>query len=475
MTLKFAHHLTKHAAAGAALALSALVARPAVAQNADAQEADRYDLSVQSTTYVRLFQRSLLPGAGGAQIRTDTVAPLYQYVTLRALDVDAPWSEDSLDIELSGWGSAAVIAVERERDADADRLIDGDITIANVRHRFGPAYVRIGRQIVVTGVSRFSQLDGVAAGGLADFGLGVDAYAGLTVLPRWAERPGYYHLGSAADSLLRQPDALPEPSRADNWMLGSRLFYKHATFGGAGVSFHQQTEAGAIGRRDVGVDLTLTPFSAVALTGDAFVDTDSSQLVEGRLLLDVEPSQKVDVAAEYRRAEPALFLSRQSVLSVFSTEGFDEAGAEVGYRPTSRLRLGAGGWLQVFGGEDTGVRAALSTGVVPDHRRRLMLGLTLGRVSERENGYWSGRASIRWQFLDPAWLTAEHYTYLYDSPIRGIEASNVESVNAEYAATRQLRLLLGTSVVRSPYATLDAQTLVRVSYGADITPGRGAR
>jgi hypothetical protein len=465
---------TQHAAAGAVLALGVLVARPALGQYGTPPGPDRYDLSVESTTYLRLFQRSLLPGAGGAQVNTDTVAPVYEYVSLRALDVDAPWAKDSIDVEVAGWGSAAVIDVERRSDADADRIVDGDITVAYVRHRIGPAYVRLGRQIVLAGVSRFSQLDGLSAGAHADFGLGLDAYGGFTVLPRWAERPGYYHLGSASDSLLRRPDAFPEPSRGDNWMLGSRLYYNHASLGGAGVSIHEQTENGAAGRQDVGVDVTLTPFSSLSLTGDAFIDRDSSELVEGRVELDVAPTPELDIAAEYRRVEPALLLSRQSVLSVFSTEGFDEAGGEIGYRATSRLRLGAGGWAQFFGGDDTGVRALLSTKVIPDDRRRLTLLVAFGRVSERDNGYWSGRAAIRWQFLDPAWLTAEHYTYLYDTPIREIESSNVESVNAEWAATPELRLMLGTSVVRSPYATLDAQTLVRVSYALDITPRRGA-
>lgn len=447
-----------------------LGASSAAAQTPDAV-ADRYDLRAESKTYVCWFERSLLPGAGGSQVSTETVAPVFEYLNLRVRDLDAPWSEDSTDIELAAWGSALIVAPDDRRDADSDRRLEGDFTIANVRHRVGPAELRLGRQIVTAGSARFGHIDGLSARARAEFGLGIDAYAGLTVLPRWAERPGYYHLGSARDSLLRQPDALPEPTRSEYWMLGSRLYYAHDSLGSVGVSIHEQTEGAELGRRDIGADATVTPFEALSLSGDGFLDLDSSRLVEARAIAEVRPIPKLDVMAEYRRAEPALLLSRQSVLSVFSTDGFDEVGGEVGYRPTSRLTLGAGTWAQVFGGDDTGTRLSAKARVVPDRGRRIMLQLVAGRVSETENGYWSGRASLRYRFIDPAALTLEHYAYKYDTAIRGFGTSTVEAASIDWAVTRELGVLLGTSVSRTPYAALDAQTLLRVVYGIEVVGG----
>lgn len=440
---------------------------------AEPDDSDRYSLHAEAHSYLRLFQRSLLPGAGGARVSTQTWVPLHQYVTVRALDLDTAWSRDSVDVELSAWGSAAVLFVDRRPDADAERLLDGDVTIANVRHRVGPAHVRIGRQIVVAGVSRFSQLDDISAGARTDFGLGIDGYGGMTVLPRWAEQPGYYHLGSAADSLLRRPDALPEPSRTQNLMFGSRLFYEHPRYGGLGASVHHQSEGGELGRRDVGLDAALSAIDDVSLLVDGFLDTDSGGLVEARALLDTRPVDRVDLNFGYRRAEPALLLSRQSVLSVFSTDRFDEVGGELGFRATSRWRMGGGGFVQVFGGEDLGTRLSLSTRIVPDDAKRVALQFALGRVAERENGYWSGRASLRFQLLEPAAVTAEQYTYVYDTAIRGIGTSTVEALSADYAVTPALKLLLGTSLTRSPYAAWDAQTVVRASYVFDGVPGGG--
>ncbi len=450
----------------------ALIAASGVAHAQDADSvADRYELSARSNTYVRWFQRSVLPGAGGTQITSDTLVPVYEYVTVRVIDLDTAWSKDSTDVELSAWGSALVVAPDEGRDAWNERRFDGDVTIANVRHRVGPASLKLGRQIVTAGSARFSHIDGISAGARSDFGLGLDAYAGLTVLPRWAERPGYQHLGSARESLVEQPDALPDPTRTEYWMVGSRLHYTHADKAAFGVSFHEQTEAGELGRRDLGADLAVTPFRELGLAGDAFLDLDSTQLVEARAQAELRPTDRIDVLAEYRRAEPGLLLSRQSVLSVFSTDRFDELGGEVGYRPTSRLTLGLGSWLQVFGGDDPGARASAKAKIVPDRPRRVTLQLVASRVSERENGYWSGRGSVRYRFIDPAAITLEHYVYKYDAPIHGFGTSTVEAAAIQWALTPELGVLFGSSVARTPYASLDAQALLRVSYGLDLVRG----
>lgn len=456
----------------AAALASLTVGQPAAAQDetTSGEAVDHYELSAQSTTYVQGFQRALLPGAGGARVSTHTLVPIHEYLSLRAVDLDAPWSIDSVDIEFAAWGSGTFIKVDRRSEADTTPLVDGDISVANVRHRIGPGYVRLGRQIVTAGVSRFSQLDGVSAGARADFGLGVDAYAGLTVLPRWAERPGYQHLGSARE-LLRDPDALPDPERSGNWRLGSRVYYQHTTLGSIGTSFHEQFEDGELGRRDVGADLSLTPVRFAALHADGFLDTDSGQLAQAQARLEVEPHRNVDTVVEYRHVQPALLLSRQSVLSVFAVDDFDEVGGEVGVRPSALLRVSTSAHVQDFGADQLGTRLQVRLRMVPVPRDRLIMQLALSRLSEAENGYYGGRASLAYRFAEPATLTLEHYVYLYDTPIRGVAESTVDAANVEWWALDNLSLLLGTSLVRSPYAALDAQTLLRVRYGFDISAG----
>lgn len=71
-------------------------------------------------------------------------------------------------------------------------------------------------------------------------------------------------------------------------------------------------------------------------------------------------------------------------------------------------------------------------------------------------------------------MTAEVYGYFYDRAILGYRASTVYAGTLSYAPAPRWSLLWGASLTRSPYAALDAQTLLRASYAFDL-PARGLR
>src|SRR5207247_672650 len=81
--------------------------------------------------------------------------------------------------------------------------------------------------------------DAVGAG--LGAGIAVEGDGGFTVLPRWNRKPGYHELGAATDTLLRAPDALPEPSRSGNVLGGARIGWSSAPANVA-LSFHEQHE-----------------------------------------------------------------------------------------------------------------------------------------------------------------------------------------------------------------------------------------
>jgi len=66
----------------------------------------------------------------------------------------------------------------------------------------------------------------------------------------------------------------------------------------------------------------------------------------------------------------------------------------------------------------------------------------------------------------------EAYGYFYDHPILGYDSSVVYAGTLSYEANARWSLLWGASVLRSPYAALDAQTLVRASYVFDFPARR---
>lgn len=450
------------------LLASLLGTRVAGADTAEAPPAeDRFTYEARSETYLRLFQRALLPGPGGALVHEEQLAPLHQYVMVRATDLDTSWDEDSVDVELAGWGRGALADVE-----PGFGVVDGDVTVANLRYRRGPMQVRAGRQVVSGGAARFAYMDGVSARVRDLGGFGFHGYAGFTVLPRWAQRRGYQHLGSAADGLLREPEVLPEPTRGGNWLAGARAFYDHRLVSG-GLSFHEVREDAALGRRSAAADLRAQPHELLDVTALALLDLDSGRFADARLALDAYPVKYLTLSAEALHTEPALFLSRQSVLSVFSTEGFDELGGEATLRPAQWIVLRAAGYAVFFDEGSRGGRTRLQLRLLPDAAQRVVVQMVYSRAVEMQNGYHSGRSSVSYRILDPLALTAEIYGYWYDEPIQGVSVSTVQAANLEWLPHPELSLLAGGSVAQTPYAERDVQAVVRLVY-AHWHPG-GAR
>ncbi|MBN1610807.1 MAG: hypothetical protein JW940_29520 [Polyangiaceae bacterium] len=426
---------------------------------------DRYSVHADSTTVVPVLRRALLPGPGGALVKTDTYAAAHEYLQLSIRDLDAPWAKDSVDAELSLWSALQFAGADRARP------LEGDISVADASARLGPGRLRLGRQFVTEGAARYAHLDGLYAAVRSGFGLGGSAYAGLTVLPRWSDRPGYYQLGSAFDTLVSTPDALPDPERSGYWMAGGRVYYSQADVAEIGLSYHEQREGRGLGRRDAALDAELGAMRDVDLSLRGLLDLDSVRLADAFAGLAVYPTSRVDVSAEYRRVVPTLLVSRQSVFSVFMTDRFDECGGELRYRPSRRITLGGSSYLELFGGTDPGFRGSLWGSVAADERRTLTLTTEYTRVLAGQNGYHALRLSARSRPIVPLTVVGEQYLYLYDEAIHGATTSSVEALSAEYSATGHLRVMLGGSVYHTPYAARDIQALARLTYELD-TVGR---
>ncbi len=424
---------------------------------------DHFELAAHSETYAELFRRALLPGPNGSLVSNDTAAPLYEYASLQVRDLDTPWQKDSLDFELAVWGRAWLDA------RNAEQLFDGDIQIANARYRQGPFSLRLGRQQIAGGAARFARFDGLELEGALGSGIEANGYAGWTVLPRWNEQPRYEHLGAAPDSLLRDSAALEPGQRSDYWLTGARLGWASSEHR-LGLSFHEQHERGGLARRNAGLD-GRTQLSPGAMLGtNAVLDVDRLRFADARFWLDTKPSQVVDLSFEYLHTEPALFLSSQSVLSVFGSAGYDEAGSYATVRATSALTFDGSGFVDVYAGERPGARSELAGRLFADASRNTFLRLAYARLLAPDNGYNSLRSSLSHRFTMRIRGTVEAYAYLYDKAIRNYRASSVYAGTLSFDPTPQVSLLWGASLAHSPYANLDAQTELRVSYSLERSP-----
>jgi hypothetical protein len=433
----------------------AILAHLALAADARGQS-----LESSSATYVRYFDRALLPGPSGARVPTDHVVPVYEYLSLRARPTATPLG-DPVEVEFSGWGNGLLA------DVGGEHRFDGDVTALNLRAVFGPAYAKLGRQIALSPAARFVRIDGASVGARQG-PVRLDAYAGYVVLPRWSERPGQVALGSAADALVTSP--LPEPSRSGSWAAGGRIEALGGRWGSLGASFHEAHRSSELWARDLAADARLHPWEPVDLQAVAIVDVGTQGLSEARTSVELRPLADAALTLDWRRADPTLLLPRDSVLAAFDTSRYDEVGADASYQPLERLSFGVSGYADAWTDGGTGARLSARMLATVDPARRLRVALTYGRTAESRNGYHAGRLSIAYLLAEPAEVVLEHQAYFYDVPIRAVATSSVDQASFAYRLAPWLRALLGCGITRSPYASLDAQALVRVVYEQGVLP-----
>lgn len=444
-------------AAGAAFGL--LLAGGAAAQArplASAPEGPR--LEARSETFLRVFQRALLPGPNGAIVDTHTQLPIHEYLYLRA-SADGPAGAGPLDAEVAVWGGWLW-------GEEPVRRFDGDVTTAFVQQRLGPAYLRLGRQSFGSAAAQYVRFDGARAGTAILPELGLDAYAGWTVLPRWSSRPGYQQLGSARDGLVQDPAAIADVGRGGWFVAGGRVHYDTGR-AAAGISFHDERQLHELARRNLGVDLKLRPLESITLSASSTVSTEDWQLVDARAWLDVTPSPAWLISAEYLHADPALLLSRQSVLSVFGSSAFDELGAAVTYRPLRHVTLSGSAYAQLPEGESPGMRSLARLWTTLDEAERWRLQVAHTRLQAAENGYHSLRVALGYDISSRWSSSADVYWYQYDEAILGRRFSLVQAANLSYRTASAFSVLWGVSLVQSPYATADLQSVVRLRQELD--------
>jgi hypothetical protein len=247
-------------------------------------------------------------------------------------------------------------------------------------------------------------------------------------------------------------------------MMGARAGYSHRKVGEIGISMHEQREDGALGRRDVAADLHLPGSAFIDGSARALVDMDSGGLADAFAGVAVHPTRPLDVAIDYRRMTPTLLMSRQSVLSVFTVDRFDELGGEARYRLAPPLLVLAGAFVEWFGSDGMGVRARAGMRFSPGVDHRLLVQALYTRVTESQNGYHGTRLSVEYRLAPAATLTGEQYVYVYDHAIRGVGNATVHAVTGSYRPLDALELMLTGSASVTPYSTLDARGMLRVSY-----------
>ncbi|HKA87023.1 MAG TPA: hypothetical protein VKE22_05120 [Haliangiales bacterium] len=277
-----------------------------------------------------------------------TVVPAYEEIWLSARDVDIPGVHGTR-IVVSGWG---MVAGGTTLD---DRNVTGDVDVAFIEGKLFDRHlgVRLGRQLVASGVARNLQLDGADVVALAPAGIRVQIYGGVPVPPRF----GYAH---------------------GQGVIGGRLSWRPSPIFEGGLSFVDILDDGLVDRQEAGVDARAVVTEEVTLTALAAFSILEQRISEASLRALWQPLRNLEVTAEAARTAPDLFVSRASIFSVFAEEAREEGGATVYFRPWARLRLWGDGFV-LHDDSGTGGRAGLRASLAVDGADMTQIGVQ-GRV-----------------------------------------------------------------------------------------------
>jgi hypothetical protein len=389
-----------------------------------------------------------------------SVYPLMELVSLNARNLQNPWV-DNLSMVVSGWGGLQ----------GGDSTITppglgpgatGDLSLAYVEGSefHDHLQLRLGRQMITGGAAQVLSIDGASVTVLARGNIGITAYGGGVVVPRYTSSEG---------------DAAG----------GARAFWRWTFDGEVGVSFVDVLEHGIIARQEVGVDAHMVPWRGLTLTGFALVSTLELRLAEGSVTATWQPLRDLQLTAVYRRTAPDLFISAASIFSVFAEEQQDEIGGSIFYRASKRVNFD-GDFQAIETEEGWGNRAqlranfqvgrAMTFGV---QGKELLLQVApagapppfMPVTEAGKNGYWAAIGFGVLHFTPSLFSTFDLEAYKFRAPVNGQENSFTGELTLNYDIQNVWRFSIAGRESVTPLLAQGGEIIARVSY----SPALGAQ
>jgi len=400
-----------------------------------------YDLDLQSSTYLHMYQQEQIVGPDA------DYAPLYEYLALDLWDVGRP----ELSFHLYGWGRTDL------RDESDSSAGDGHLSSAQVRYRSGngTSQMRIGRMFLVEGTT-LEALDG----------LQVRKSLGRTGISLYGGKPN----GGEGS----------EDSRGDT-LAGARAYFLSP--GRLEIGLNYLTEDGDFAgddREETGTDLWFKPTGSVEITGHALYNLSTSGLSSDDLAIKLSPSPSLDVTVasegyDYENLFQAVtnpaFLSSDVNLAdeVRITRGqirwsplgwlVDLHGAvkntdhkETDPGDNTRVEIGLDSDTTVFL-DRIGIRLATQTGDLPENEYKEMRAYCMASVG-----------TIRWSI--------DALAQTYEEKISGKDQATQVVGSAGWKLTDNFDISGDIRLTRSPVYDEDLAVVLRARY--DFGTGSGA-
>lgn len=361
-----------------------------------------------------------------------SVVPVYAGLHLSVRELSLPHVDD-LRLEVNGWlGGLFGEPVGGQR-------WNGDIDAFFIEARFARRHihVRLGRQVVVGGVARFTHLDGASVT-VEHHGFGLTAFGGVPVIPRFAVTTG-----EAAG--------------------GARLFYRFDYESQLGVSFIHVQDQGRTGRQDLGIDFRTRPLKMLTLTGLMVLSLVERDLAEVDVAATIQAHRTFDVRLDFRDQRPDLFIPRASIFSVFSNSNRKEAGGDLIYRPVPRVEL-TGDYHAIFDETGTGHRAGLKGQLRLGPSGELTIGTALRLLRLPQKGYEQARLFVAFRMLPTLIATLDADLYYFTTPVNGRDWSFTGAASVGWDFHPRWRVVLSGAGSTTPFVEGGFDFMAKLAY-----------
>jgi hypothetical protein len=431
------------------LSAAALLLASSLAARADVIEAS-------STTLLSGGQQ--LHGAPAGQLpELVRVAPIYELLRVSAREVRNPLFQD-LEISFSGWGSGELS--QTRWDAGTPGKFNGDVTTAYVRGTLasGMVQLRAGREFVAAGAGRMLQLDGADLFLRLPAGFTLAAFGGLPVSQRFASRTSLVSWNPAGGNLA--------------W--GGRLGWTLALPGASGrvvdvgASLVSVTDHSDPVRQDVGLDVRAQPIDRLVLVGNGTYSLYAQRLAEYNVTALVTATRALAVNVDLRHYSPDLFLSRNSILSVFTDTNRTDVGGGVRWQAVKTTSLSLDYHVLLEPGRnnqgEVGGEAAFRT---EWESHGAVAGGEVSYLKTGETGYTSVRGFGRKQ-LGRLLLAADLADIMFRQTVNGQKNSLSGSLSAGYQLNRAWSLMLAGRAGVTPFFERQADAMIKLVYNSVV-------
>jgi hypothetical protein len=409
-------------------------------------------VEVDSTTLLNVAKQTRGPGPDPELV---TVAPAFEILSITARDLQNPLADD-LTIAISTWGSWDM--GERRWDAATRGDLTGDVVTGYVQGKLVDRRLtlRLGRAQVQTSVARMVHLDGGQVIGALPLGLRLSAYAGAPVAERFATRTGYRSWNPLGGDLA----------------YGGRLGWSLSLPGvpgrglDIGASANFVSDGGDPVKEELGADLRLKLAAPLTLSAFGAYSIYDERLSEATVRAGWNVTRKVLLEADYSFIAPDLFLSRNSILSVFSVEERQQFGGGASWQVGRGLRVGANYHLRLEpdergkSSEELGHEADVG---VQWQRGPTLLGADAFVLDSFDNGYVGGRVFGRRQ-LGRAFAALDLLLHSFREDINGESTSLSGTLSAGIDIARGLSAVVAGRAGVTPFLEESFEVLAKLVY-----------